>query len=39
VGRVLRDLALPLLLRRGPRNGADWLTGHHIDWDAPAGAA
>jgi len=38
VGRVLRDLALPLLLRHGPRNASAWLTDHHIDWDAPVDA-
>jgi len=33
VGRIVRDLMLPRLLKRGPRNAADWLTRYHIDWD------
>jgi FAD-dependent urate hydroxylase len=39
VGRVLRDLALPFMLRRMARPGANlqqWLFQHHIDWDAAA---
>lgn len=41
IGRVLRDLALPMILRRLGSQGAgaqDWLFRHHIDWD-PAIAA
>ncbi|GAB3967526.1 FAD-dependent monooxygenase [Actinoallomurus acanthiterrae] len=38
-GRVLRDLALPFILRNaaGPKSMAKmaWLFEHHIDWDAP----
>jgi len=33
VGRIVRDLMLPRMLKRGPRNAADWLTRHHIDWN------
>jgi 2-polyprenyl-6-methoxyphenol hydroxylase-like FAD-dependent oxidoreductase len=39
VGRVLRDLLLPVFLRRAARDtaGYAWLYDHHIDWDAPVG--
>ncbi|MFC5995179.1 FAD-dependent oxidoreductase [Pseudonocardia hispaniensis] len=38
VGRVFRDLLLPLVLRRAAGdNGASlaWIHRHHIEWDAP----
>ncbi|WP_082126837.1 FAD-dependent oxidoreductase [Allosalinactinospora lopnorensis] len=38
VGRVLRDLMLPLLFKGMSRKGGEadrWLFGHHIDWEAP----
>jgi FAD-dependent urate hydroxylase len=31
--RIIRDLVLPRKFKKGPRNTASWLTGHHIDWD------
>ncbi|MCM0675787.1 FAD-dependent monooxygenase [Micromonospora phytophila] len=37
VGRVVRDVALPLFARRFARDGGaslSWLYDHHIDWDA-----
>jgi 2-polyprenyl-6-methoxyphenol hydroxylase-like FAD-dependent oxidoreductase len=35
VGRVVRDLVMPLVLRRtDPRA---WVRDHHVDWDAPVG--
>ncbi|MEH0844290.1 NAD(P)/FAD-dependent oxidoreductase [Micromonospora sp. CPCC 205711] len=37
VGRVLRDLALPIFARRFARDGGAslaWLYDHHVDWDA-----
>jgi hypothetical protein len=37
LGRVLRDVALPLFARRAARDGGAslaWLYDHHIDWDA-----
>jgi FAD-dependent urate hydroxylase len=37
VGAWLRDLMLPLFLRRGA--GDDWLTDHRIDWDRPVTAS
>lgn len=39
VGRVVRDLFMPLAMRRMFRAGRDpfrWLWDHHIDWAAPA---
>jgi 2-polyprenyl-6-methoxyphenol hydroxylase-like FAD-dependent oxidoreductase len=42
IGRILRDLVLPIVLRRaagsGPRSMA-WLHRYEIDWDAPVTAA
>ena len=36
VGRVLRDLALPLVFRFLVTDRSQaWIYGHHIDWDAP----
>ncbi|HLU59213.1 MAG TPA: NAD(P)/FAD-dependent oxidoreductase [Pseudonocardia sp.] len=35
VARVLRDLFLPIFLKRQGDRAAAWLHGHHIDWDAP----
>jgi FAD-dependent urate hydroxylase len=36
VGRVLRDLALPLVFRLLVTDRSQaWIYGHHIDWDAP----
>jgi FAD-dependent urate hydroxylase len=36
VGRVVRDLVMPVVLRhRDPRA---WVRDHHVDWDAPAGS-
>jgi FAD-dependent urate hydroxylase len=34
VGRVVRDLALPTMLKLFARASQDWLYGYHIDWDA-----
>jgi 2-polyprenyl-6-methoxyphenol hydroxylase-like FAD-dependent oxidoreductase len=34
VGRVVRDLVLPLVLRRTDPQA--WIREHHVDWDAPA---
>jgi 2-polyprenyl-6-methoxyphenol hydroxylase-like FAD-dependent oxidoreductase len=33
VGRVVRDLMLPVVLRLVAKQSQDWLFGHHIDWD------
>ena len=39
VGRVLRDLALPLVFRfLVTDRSTAWIYGHHIDWDAPVAA-
>jgi 2-polyprenyl-6-methoxyphenol hydroxylase-like FAD-dependent oxidoreductase len=38
VGRVIRDLILPIVFRRAARDGGRsmmWLQGHHIDFDEP----
>lgn len=38
VGRIIRDLFMPVAMRRTFRNGRDpfqWLWDHHIDWEAP----
>jgi 2-polyprenyl-6-methoxyphenol hydroxylase-like FAD-dependent oxidoreductase len=35
VARVLRDVFLPIFLRRQGAEAAEWMHGHHIDWDAP----
>ncbi|MCO1580230.1 FAD-dependent monooxygenase [Crossiella sp. SN42] len=32
VKRLLRDLMLPRLLAKRPRNSSAWLTEHHIEW-------
>ena len=40
VGRVIRDLMLPLVFRRAARDDGRsmmWLQGHHIDFDQPVG--
>ena len=37
VGRVARDLVMPLVLRAGAVRGQDqqaWMRRHHVDWDA-----
>jgi len=40
VGRVLRDLALPLVFKLlVTERSMAWIYGHHIDWDAPVTAA
>ncbi|WNV73578.1 FAD-dependent monooxygenase [Geodermatophilus sp. DSM 44513] len=38
VGRVVRDLVMPVLLRRG-RDPQSWVRAHHVDWDAPVTGA
>ncbi|MCZ2860865.1 FAD-dependent oxidoreductase [Blastococcus sp. VKM Ac-2987] len=41
VGRAIRDLVLPIVMRRLFRDGRDplrWMWDHHIDWDAPVTA-
>lgn len=38
MSRVVRDLMLPRLLKKGPRNTAPWLTRHHIEWGEGVGA-
>jgi 2-polyprenyl-6-methoxyphenol hydroxylase-like FAD-dependent oxidoreductase len=41
VGRAVRDLVLPLVMRRLFRDGRDplrWIWDHHIDWDTPVTA-
>jgi FAD-dependent urate hydroxylase len=38
VARVLRDLLLPIFLRRQGAEAAAWLHGYHIDWNAPVTA-
>jgi 2-polyprenyl-6-methoxyphenol hydroxylase-like FAD-dependent oxidoreductase len=36
VGRVVRDLALPLVFRfLATERSRAWIYDHHIDWDAP----
>jgi 2-polyprenyl-6-methoxyphenol hydroxylase-like FAD-dependent oxidoreductase len=42
VGRVFRDLFMPIAMRRMFGNGRDpfrWIWSHHIDWDSPVTAA
>lgn len=41
VGRVLRDLLLPVLFRRAAKDtvGSMWMHGHHVDWDRPISPA
>jgi len=42
VGRVVRDLVMPVLLRRAVARGRDpqsWVRAHHVDWDAPVTGA
>ncbi|MFF8814724.1 FAD-dependent monooxygenase [Streptomyces pactum] len=34
LGRMVRDVVLPLRLDRGSAGADDWLTGHTIDWNA-----
>jgi hypothetical protein len=34
VGRVARDLMLPIVLKLVAKQSQDWLFSHHIDWDA-----
>ena len=34
VGRVVRDLVMPLVLRRGDPQA--WMRDHHLEWDEPA---
>lgn len=41
VGRLVRDLLMPVFLRRVAGHGRmslDWMYDHHIDWDAPVAA-
>ncbi|MGY1706786.1 FAD-dependent oxidoreductase [Geodermatophilus sp. SYSU D00697] len=41
VGRAVRDLVLPIVMRRLFRDGRDplrWMWDHHIDWDTPVTA-
>jgi 2-polyprenyl-6-methoxyphenol hydroxylase-like FAD-dependent oxidoreductase len=41
VGRLVRDLVMPVVLRRAASRGTDpqaWMRRHHVDWDAPAAA-
>jgi len=33
IARVVRDLVLPLLLKRFATQAQDWLFAYHIDWD------
>lgn len=42
VGRVIRDLILPVIFSRGAKDGGRsmmWLQGHHIDFDEPVAPA
>jgi 2-polyprenyl-6-methoxyphenol hydroxylase-like FAD-dependent oxidoreductase len=42
VGRVIRDLILPIAFRRAAKDGGKsmmWLQGHHIDFDEPVAPA
>ena len=34
VGRLVRDLVMPVVLRR--HDPQAWVRAHHVDWDAPA---
>ncbi len=34
IGRVIRDLLLPVVLKRFATQAQDWLFAYHIDWDA-----
>jgi 2-polyprenyl-6-methoxyphenol hydroxylase-like FAD-dependent oxidoreductase len=41
VGRVFRDLFMPIAMRRTFRDGRDpfrWIWSHHVDWDTPVTA-
>jgi FAD-dependent urate hydroxylase len=39
-GRVLRDLALPLIFKLMVTDRSQaWLYDHHVEWEAPVGAA
>ena len=33
VGRLVRDLVMPVVLRRSDPRA--WVRAHHVDWDAP----
>jgi len=38
IGRLARDLLMPVVLRRAAARGRDqqaWVRAHHVDWDAP----
>ena len=37
VGRLVRDLVMPVVLRR--RDPQAWMRDHHVEWDAPPSAA
>jgi 2-polyprenyl-6-methoxyphenol hydroxylase-like FAD-dependent oxidoreductase len=37
LGRVVRDLALPMILKIFARTSQDWLYGYQIDWEARVG--
>ena len=41
IGRVIRDLALRMVFRRGsqPLGAMRWLFEHHIDWETPVAAS
>jgi len=42
VGRMVRDAMMPMIMRYVARDGGAslaWQHRHHIDWDAPVGAA
>jgi 2-polyprenyl-6-methoxyphenol hydroxylase-like FAD-dependent oxidoreductase len=40
VGRVVRDLTMPIVLRQVARHvRQEWMYGYHIDWDEPIRAA
>jgi 2-polyprenyl-6-methoxyphenol hydroxylase-like FAD-dependent oxidoreductase len=40
VGRVVRDLTMPIVLKQVARHiRRDWMYGYHIDWDEPIRAA
>ena len=40
VGRVVRDLTMPIVLKQVARHvRQEWMYGYHIDWDEPIRAA
>jgi hypothetical protein len=40
VGRVVRDLTMPIVLRQVARHvRQEWMYAYHIDWDEPIRAA